>query len=305
MKLGPLPSLQLLRPAHTTLRPGALLDVRVLGQRGDQVQLALPDGRTLEARATGPIPPGPLTVRVQADPRGWRLQPQPPAPPRLIDALRHLLPHARTLAQLDPRAGLWQQLWPLLPQMAQLHDAAGLREAIARLGLERERRLAEGRPGPDLKQRLIELLGEAGEPSPDDLEALLNGLRSRQVELLLDPYNGWLELPYRDDRRLLRLRLDWRRPRTGAQPLVHLRLSLDLPRLGPCWADFQWDGQRLQLALWAQRRDTHRLLQRHGPRLREHLLELGFPLAALPCRHGTPPPLPERPDPPPLLDAHA
>jgi len=312
---GPAPALTLSAnhgPDSPVLRPGTILEARVVASEDGRITLALSDGRRLEARSERPLAPGtPLRLQVSREADRWLLHPLPEGEARLHQALRESLPRAQGWSALLPllqhlaKGDPLTRLLAALPPRSDLLDPAALRRAIARAGLQLERRLAAGEADPDdLKLRLLSLL-DGGERTHETVEALLHHLRQRQLQHLQDPTALWITLPYREpDGRPRALELRWRRRRKGGQQVDTLLLSLETERLGPCHAHLRWDG-RLGLDLWAERPATLALLEEHATTLTARLREAGIDCAHLHCHLGRPPELDEARPATPLLDLRA
>lgn len=296
------------------LRPGVILTATLAGRNETTVQLRLADGRLLTAQGRIERPVG-ASLRLQVAWRdgAWQLRPLAEGgESALLRLLRESLPHRldmRTLSRLlsdTPATGEgWQRLWATLPTLGQLLPSQGLRAAFLRAGLQLERHLAQGRvDGHDLKAVLLGLLDDDDPRLRKLAEGLLQQLRSRQAEALLEPQQGLLTLPFRVDEQVEVLEFQWRRQTTGEETVFHLRLSLEPARLGPVTVELRWDGRTLDLAFWAERPDTVQCLHQHKTRLHQALTKAGFPCRPIDCHQGTPPPLVEN-RPPRLLDLKA
>ena len=295
------------------LRPGTILEARIVAQGDGRITLALADGRRLQARGEVPLPEGAsLRLRVDREDGLWLLRRLPDADDPLARALRESLPRARAWSALlpllrqAPADGPLARLLAALPPLSELLDPIALRRAVARSGLQLERRLARGEAASDdLKRRLLALLEDADIPLRETVEAVLHHLRQRQIEHLQDPAFLALPLPYRDpEGRPRTLELRWRRRQRGGRPVHTLLLSLETARLGPCHAQLRWDG-RLWLDLWAERAASLALMEAHGEALEARLREAGLDCARLDWHLGHPPEVDEARPATPLLDLRA
>ncbi len=220
-------------PRNLAWRPGAVIQTELLAQGNGRVQLRLSDGTPLEARGYIDRPVGSqLQLQLKRLPGGWQLRPLPTGGNALLRLLRESLPHRlemsaliRLLNDVSTTSEGWQRLWAALPNLSRLLDPQGLRTAFLRAGLQLERRLAQGRVDTqDLKAVLLGLLDDDDPRLRKLSEGLLQQLRSRQAEALLEPRHGLLTLPFRVDERAETMEFHWRgngippAPAPGAGP---------------------------------------------------------------------------------------
>jgi len=254
--------------------------------------------------------------------------------------LQHQLP---ALAQAHPSSatqGL-QHWLSQLPTGEQLTRPERLKQAMGQSGPFLEAALSRGAvPEGDLKLALLRLkalltplvTGGAARGQPSSASERLPGGRSSALGnlagLLQETESrigriqasqsqavnqagepGWslnLEVPFLFKERLESLRLGMRHAGgedEREEPGWRFSLSLDLEELGPLTARLSAQGQRVGVAIWAERETTLGLVQGHLGELEARLRRSGFEPGRLDCYPGTPPEWdePESPRPPDSL----
>lgn len=143
------------------------------------------------------------------------------------------------------------------------------------------------------------------------VDGALARIQTQQAKTLLGTNEGnpvlFVEVPFRDEQTLrkLSLRLD-REGSAGQEGRMdwNVAFEVDLPVLGMLHARLQWDGQRLNTHLWAERMKTHALLSGHLQDLQARLRQAGFSAGEVQVFAGKPP-QPLEPDDPMILDERA
>lgn len=153
----------------------------------------------------------------------------------------------------------------------------------------------------------------SGQEEPTDLENLLKLATAAIARLQTHQLSGltqtqttqdglqvttWqLELPMRDGHNITPLQARIQREDPGEQrperdkgeTLWRIELAFDVPPLGPLQVQAQLLAGSLSGQLWAERRETARLIEDELGSLRERLQTAGLTVGELQCRHGMPP----------------
>ncbi len=105
-----------------------------------------------------------------------------------------------------------------------------------------------------------------------------------------------MELPLKRDDRVdvfhLHIHRDGGDGKQTASSQWSVWLRFDLAPLGPLCAKLSLSGTTVSAQLWAERRATTDLVQRHLPMLADHLSQAGLDVGTLHCRQGNPPSAP-------------